>query len=74
VSGATTDGESVGPTFAPARLAHLLARTAIAGIGGTVRILRSGAGGWVEVARYTDTGRSGVPGGLRLDWATAGTH
>lgn len=36
--------------------AHAIARTAIAGVGGTVRILRNGDIGWQEVARYTDTG------------------
>jgi hypothetical protein len=71
LSGATLAGESVGPVFAPASQAHVMARTAIAGIGGTVRILRSAAGGWVEIARYTDTGRYRMPGALGLDWAAA---
>lgn len=57
VSGALLDDESVGPLFATCAEAHTIARTAIARVGGTVRILRNGAGGWIEVARYTDTGR-----------------
>lgn len=63
------DGESVGPTMVPAGKAHHIARTSIAGIGGTVRILRSAAGGWIEVARYTDTGRRRTLDGAGLDWA-----
>jgi hypothetical protein len=57
VSGATLDDESVGPLYADAAEAHRLARTVIAGVGGTVRILRDSPGGWLEVARYTDTGQ-----------------
>lgn len=57
VSGATLDDESVGPLYVNSVEAHKLARTAIAGVGGTVRILRDGADGWREVARYTDTGQ-----------------
>src|ERR1700755_1405249 len=56
VSGALLTDESVGPLFTTAAEAHSLARTLIAGIGGTVRILRDGPAGWTEVARYTDTG------------------
>jgi hypothetical protein len=56
VSGATLDGASIGPMFATAREAHDVARQAITGIGGTVRILRN-LEGWREVARYTDTGK-----------------
>lgn len=57
ICGATLDDESIGPRYTTAMEAHRLARTAIAGPGGTVRILRSGDTGWTEVARYTDTGR-----------------
>lgn len=57
VSGMRLDDESIGPLFAAAVEAHAMARTAIAGVGGTVRILRDSADGWREVARYTDTGR-----------------
>lgn len=57
VSGSLLDDESIGPLFATCAEAHTLARTAIAGVGGTVRILRNSADGWIEVARYTDTGR-----------------
>jgi hypothetical protein len=57
VSGATLDGDSIGPVFATARQAHAMARTAIAGIGGTVRVLRHTSDGWREIARYTDTGK-----------------
>jgi hypothetical protein len=70
VSGATLDDEPVGPLFLPAADAHDVARKTIAGIGGTVGILRDGEAGWVEVARYTDTGvhSRGVGGGL-VTWA-----
>ncbi|GAA2623895.1 hypothetical protein GCM10010399_64000 [Dactylosporangium fulvum] len=61
VSGARLDDESVGPLFASCAEAHVIARTAIAGVGGTVRILRDSDRGWVEVARYTDTGRYPAP-------------
>jgi len=56
VSGATLADESIGPLFAGSLEAHRVARTAIAGVGGTVHILRDSPGGWLEVARYTDTG------------------
>lgn len=56
VSGALLDDEPVGPLYATGDKAHLIARTAIAGVGGTVRILRGSPGGWLEVARYTDAG------------------
>ncbi len=72
VSGATLDGESVGPLFLTATEAHDVARKAITGIGGTVRILRDGDAGWVEVARYTDTGRYGGSRGWGIDWAVLG--
>ncbi len=84
VSGATLADESVGPLFAGAADAHRIARTSIAGLGGTVRILRSGDAGWIEVARYTDTGQYLGERGLNLaawlvvgedepvDWAAAG--
>ncbi|GGM52511.1 hypothetical protein ACFFX1_55550 [Dactylosporangium sucinum] len=57
VSGVLLDDEPVGPLYATAAEAHRIARTAIAGVGGTVRILRDGPAGWIEVARYTDTGQ-----------------
>lgn len=69
VSGATLDDESVGPLYAGAAEAHRLARTAITGVGGTVRILRDSVRGWLEVARYTDTGRHPARSGLTIDWA-----
>ncbi|MER7280542.1 hypothetical protein ABT369_39495 [Dactylosporangium sp. NPDC000244] len=69
VSGATLTDESIGPLYATAVDAHRIARTAIAGPGGTVRILRGGEGGWIEVARYTDTGRHAAIRGLTIDWA-----
>lgn len=69
VSGATLDDEPVGPLYAGAAEAHRIARTSIAGVGGTVRILRDSQGGWVEVARYTDSGRHVVRSGLTIDWA-----
>jgi hypothetical protein len=84
VSGATLADESVGPLFATAADAHRIARTAIAGLGGTVRILRDSTGGWIEVARYTDTGQYLGERGINLaawlvvgedepvDWAAAG--
>jgi hypothetical protein len=81
VSGATLDNESVGPLYATAFEAHDLARKAIAGIGGTVRILRDSVAGWIEVARYTDTGQyvarsAGLASWLVIadeaeDWASA---
>ncbi len=69
VSGATLDGESVGPLFLPSADAHAVARKTIAGIGGTVRILRDSDCGWLEVARYTDSGRHPAPRGMGIDWA-----
>jgi hypothetical protein len=72
VSGATVDGESFGPSLVPAAEAHHIARTSITGIGGTVRILRSAGGGWVEVARYTDIGRRRTLDCDGLDWAAFG--
>ena len=69
VSGATLDGESVGPLFLPSAEAHDLARKAVAGVGGAVRILRDCDGGWVEVARYTDSGRHPSSRGMGIDWA-----
>jgi hypothetical protein len=69
VSGATLDDESVGPLYATAAEAHLIARTTIAGVGGTVRILRDSPDGWLEVARYTDTGRHAAAQGVAIDWA-----
>lgn len=72
VSGATLDDESVGPLYATAAEAHIIARTVIAGIGGTARILRDSADGWVEVARYTDTGQYASARGLGLGvWVIA---
>lgn len=72
VSGATLDDESVGPLYATAAEAHRLARTAIAGVGGTVRILRDSVGGWLEVARYSDTGQYASSRRLGLGvWAVA---
>jgi hypothetical protein len=69
VSGATLDGESVGPSLVPAATAHHMARISITGIGGTVRILRSAGGGWVEVAQYTDAGGRRTPDGAGSGWA-----
>lgn len=60
VSGARMDGMPVGPAFAPVLEAHAVARTSIAGIGGTVDVWRYTALGWVAVARYTDTGERRV--------------
>lgn len=70
VSGATLDDEPVGPLYADAADAHRIARTAIAGVGGTVRILRDSPAGWLEVARYTDTGRFRAHGaGMSVNWS-----
>lgn len=69
VSGATLDDEPVGPLWATSMEAHRIARTAIAGIGGVVRILRDGVKGWTEVARYTDSGRRTTRSGLTINWA-----
>lgn len=69
VSGATLDDESIGPLWASCADAHRLARTVIAKVGGTVRILRNGPGGWFEVARYTDTGRHSSGSGMAVNWA-----
>lgn len=68
VSGATLGDEPVGPLYATAAEAHRIARTAIAGVGGTVRILRDSPDGWLEVARYTDTGRHRAARGIAVDW------
>lgn len=56
VSGTTLDDETIGPLHATAMEAHRLARTAIAKAGGTACILRDSPAGWLEVARYTDSG------------------
>jgi hypothetical protein len=56
VSGVRRDDTPVGPLYATSADAHDVARKAITGVGGAVRILRDGDAGWVEVARYTDTG------------------
>jgi hypothetical protein len=69
VSGATLDDAPVGPLYATSVDAHRIARTAIASVGGTVRILRCEGGGWCEVARYTDTGRHATRSGISIDWA-----
>lgn len=73
VSGVRLDDTPVGPLYADCTEAHATARTSIGGIGGTARILRSSDGGWVEVARYTDTGMhsSGRSMGLGSWAATA---
>lgn len=70
VSGLRLDDTPVGPLYADCTEAHAVARTSIAGIGGTARILRSSDGGWVEVARYTDTGMHSGGRGVGLgSWA-----
>jgi hypothetical protein len=75
VSGVTLDDELVGPLYASCSEAHTVARTAIATMGGTARILRSSDAGWVEVARYTDTGMHsrGLGGGL-ASWAVVAAY
>lgn len=73
VSGALLDDEPVGPVYVSCAEAQTLARTVIARVGGTARILRNGDDGWVEVARYTDTGvfSRGTFGG-HGSWAVIG--
>lgn len=70
VAGLLLDDEPVGPVYVSCSEAQTVARAAIATFGGTARILRSGDNGWVEVARYTDTGSysGGSSSGL-VSWA-----
>lgn len=69
VTGALLTDERVGPLYASCAEAQTLARAAIATVGGTARILRQSDDGWVEVARYTDTGVFSRGAGGLVTWA-----
>lgn len=69
VAGLLLDDEPLGPLYATCAEAQTVARTAIAKMGGTARILRSSDAGWVEVARYTDTGVHSTGLGRVATWA-----